>query len=61
MHRISRIFSDVDVNENPMNNPRVPPTVPISDIVFMIKYSLLTVLNGSSVRRSLMDIGNLNL
>ena len=36
--------SEVPMNENPINIPKVPPTVPISDTNVLMRYSILTVL-----------------
>ena len=39
--------SEVVMNENPLNIPRVPPTLPRRDIHEMIKYSSLIVLKST--------------
>ena len=35
----SRMISTMSLNENPMNNPRVPPTDPTNPVISYIKYS----------------------
>ena len=44
--------SEVVMNENPTNIPRVPPMFPTKDIALMMKYSFMTNFTGRVVLRS---------
>ena len=52
--------SDMPMKQNPTNTPNVPPTFPIKDHKFMIKYSVLTFLKSFSDMEFFVTLGEAN-
>ena len=52
LRRVFKNHSEVAMNENPMNIPRVPPMFPTKDMALTMKYSFMTNFTGRVDLRS---------
>ena len=58
--KIPMSHSVLPMKKNPTNIPNIPPTFPTNSIPDMVRYSFLTILNGSSDLKSLVWDGTPN-